>query len=37
MNFSMFLGILVGIVIGGFGSVVYFSYTGSTLKWKRSK
>lgn len=25
--------LLVGIIIGGLGAIVYFSLTGSTLKW----
>jgi hypothetical protein len=27
--------LLIGIVLGGLASVVYFSYTGTELKWKR--
>lgn len=29
------LDILFGIIIGGLAAVAYFSYTGSTLKWKK--
>ncbi len=29
----MIVGILIGIAIGSLASVVYFSYTGSTLIW----
>lgn len=29
--------ILIGIVLGGVGSIGYFTYTGSTLNWKRKR
>ena len=34
-NLGVVLGVLIGIVIGAIASVGYFSYTGSTLKWKK--
>lgn len=30
-----FMGIIIGVLIGGLGAVVYFSYTGTQLKWKK--
>lgn len=32
---EMIKGLVFGILLGGLASVVYFTYTGSTLKWKK--
>jgi len=32
---TLIIGIIIGVVVGGLGSVVYFSYTGSKLIWKK--
>jgi len=32
---NMLTALLVGVVIGGLAAVVYFSYTGTNLKWKK--
>jgi len=29
----MIVGLIIGSLLGGIGAVVYFSLTGSTLKW----
>ena len=29
--------LIIGIIIGGLAAVAYFTYTGSTLNWKKVK
>jgi len=31
------ISLILGVIIGGLASVAYFTYTGSTLNWKRKK
>lgn len=35
MNIIFSIGTYVGIVVGALATYVYFSYTGSTLKFKK--
>lgn len=34
---ALLTGLFLGIVIGGLAAVGYFTYTGSTLKFKKDK
>lgn len=34
---ALITGLFLGILLGGMGAVGYFSYTGSTLKFKKDK
>ena len=33
---NVIVAVLVGIALGGLGSVVYFTWTGTQLKWKKN-
>ena len=35
MSFIFDINTYIGIALGGLAAVVYFSYTGSTLRWKK--
>jgi len=32
---NVIIAFIFGIILGGLGSIVYFSITGSTLNWKK--
>lgn len=32
---NMITALVIGIALGGLATVVYFSYTGSQLRWKK--
>lgn len=35
MDFIFSINTYIGIALGGLSAVVYFSYTGTNLKWKK--
>lgn len=35
MDFLFSINTYIGIALGGLGAVVYFSWTGTQLKWKK--
>lgn len=32
---NVIIAVIAGVAFGGLGAVVYFSYTGTQLKWKK--
>lgn len=34
---NLFLGLIIGILLGGLSALGYFNYTGSVLKFKKDK